>query len=119
VAQMVGRGIALLFHDRGTSRSDWSAARPGRTLPPGKDSVTILQEAGWAPGRTGGKSCLHRDSIPDSPGRSRSLYRMSYRAHNKCTHIVFNNLNFTLKHLKRFYMFLSYDHPQGAYFVPR
>ena len=31
-------------------------------------------------------------------------------------HIDFNNLKFTLKHLKRSYMFRSYDHPQGAYF---
>ena len=30
------RGIALLFHDRGTRRGEWSAAPPGRTLPPGK-----------------------------------------------------------------------------------
>ena len=29
---------------------EWSAARPGRTLPPGKDPVPILQEAEWAPG---------------------------------------------------------------------
>ena len=29
---------------------EWSAARPGRTLPPGKDPVPILHEAGWAPG---------------------------------------------------------------------
>jgi len=29
----------------------------------------------------------------------------------------FNNLKFTLKHLKRSYMFRSYDHPQGAYTV--
>jgi len=29
---------------------DWSAARPGRTLPPEKNPVSILQEAGWAPG---------------------------------------------------------------------
>ena len=37
VAQSVGRGIALLFHDCGTRRwCEWSAARPGRTLPPGK-----------------------------------------------------------------------------------
>jgi len=28
------------------------------------------------------------------------------------------NLKFTLKHLKRSYMFLSHDHPQGAYIVP-
>ena len=35
-----------------------SAASPGRTLPPGKDPVPILQEAGWAPGPawTDGKS---------------------------------------------------------------
>ena len=29
---------------------EWSAARPGRTLPPGKDPVLIFQESGWAPG---------------------------------------------------------------------
>ena len=29
VAQRVGRGTALLFHDRGTRRCEWSAARPG------------------------------------------------------------------------------------------
>ena len=28
VAQRVGRGIALLFHDRGTRKGEWSAARP-------------------------------------------------------------------------------------------
>jgi len=28
---------------------EWSASRPGRTLPPGKDPVPILQDAGWAP----------------------------------------------------------------------
>ena len=29
---------------------EWSAARPGRTLPHVKDPVPILQEAGWALG---------------------------------------------------------------------
>jgi len=42
VAQRVGRGIALLYHDRGTRRGEWSAARPGRILPPGKTSVNIV-----------------------------------------------------------------------------
>jgi hypothetical protein len=29
---------------------EWSASRPGRTLPPGKGApVPIVQEAGWAP----------------------------------------------------------------------
>jgi hypothetical protein len=27
-----------------------SASRPGRSFPPGKDAVPIVQEAGWAPG---------------------------------------------------------------------
>ena len=27
-----------------------SASRPGRSLSPGKDTVPIVQEAGWAPG---------------------------------------------------------------------
>jgi hypothetical protein len=29
---------------------EWSAARPGRTLPPEKTPVPIVQEAGWATG---------------------------------------------------------------------
>ena len=38
----------------------------------GKDPVSILQEAGWAPGpvSTVGKSRPHQDSIPDRPARS-------------------------------------------------
>jgi len=48
---------------------EWSAVRPGRTLPPGKEPVPILQEARWIPGPvwTGGKSRPHRDSISDRP----------------------------------------------------
>ena len=55
---------------------EWSAARPGHTLPPSKEPVRILQEAGWAPGLVwmGGKSRPHRDLIPDCPARSQSLY---------------------------------------------
>ena len=47
-----------------------STPRPHFT--PGKDSVPILQEAGWAPGPvwTGGKSRSYRDSIPDRSARS-------------------------------------------------
>jgi len=64
VALRVGRGIALLYHDRGTRRGEWSAARPGAVYP-GKYRVPILQEAVWAPGPVwkGGKSRPHRDSI--------------------------------------------------------
>ena len=52
---------------------------------PGKDLLPILQEAGWAPGPvwTDGKSRPRRDSIPDLPARSQSLYRLSYPAQSK------------------------------------
>jgi len=85
VAQRVGRGIALLFHDRGTRRGWVVSSTPRAHFTPGKDPVPILQEAGWTPGPvwTGGKSRPHRDSIPDRPARSQSLYRLSYPAHTR------------------------------------
>jgi len=44
------RGIALLFHDHGTRRG-WGVSVTLRPLfTPGKDTVPIVQEAGWAPG---------------------------------------------------------------------
>jgi len=72
VAQRVGRGIALLFHDRGTRRGWVVSSTPRPHFTRGKDPVPILQEAGWAPGPvwTGGKSRPHRESIPDRPARS-------------------------------------------------
>ena len=42
----VGRGTALLFHDRGTRRGGWSAARPGRTLPPEKARYPLYRRLG-------------------------------------------------------------------------
>ena len=79
----VGRGIALLFHDRGTRRGCVVSSTPRPHFTPGKDPVPILQEAGWTPGPVwkGGKSRPHRDWIPDRPARSQSLYRLSYPAH--------------------------------------
>jgi len=91
VAQRVGRGIALLFHDRGT-RGGWVvSSTPRLHFTHRKDPVPILQETGWAPGPvwTGGKSHPHRDSIPDRRARSQSLYRLSYRAHTCNVYIVY------------------------------
>ena len=72
VARRVGGGIALLFRDRGTRRGRVVSSTPRPHFTPGKDTVPILQEAGWAPGPvwTGGRSRTHRDSIPDNPARS-------------------------------------------------
>jgi len=72
VAQRVGRGITLLFHNCGT-RKGWVVSGTTRQhFTPGKDPVPIFQEAGWVPGPvwTGGKSPPHRDSISDHPAHS-------------------------------------------------
>jgi len=53
VAQRVGRGIALLFHARGTRRGEWPAARPGRSLPPGKTRYPLYRRLGGPQGRSG------------------------------------------------------------------
>jgi len=85
VTQRVGRGIALLFHDRGTRRGWVVSSMPRPHFTPGKDPLPILQEAGWAPGLVwmGRISRPHRDSIPAHPARSQSLYRLSYPAHQQ------------------------------------
>ena len=46
---------------------EWSAARPGRTLPPGKTQYHFYR---GLCGPQGEKSLPHRDSIPDLPARS-------------------------------------------------
>jgi hypothetical protein len=63
----------LLIHDLGTRRGEWSASRPGHTLPPGKGPPVHL---GWVGSRDGldteakGKMFLRMPRIePLSPGR--------------------------------------------------
>ena len=51
-------------------------------LPPERDPVPIVQEVGWDPGPVwkGGKNLAPTGiRSPDSPPRSESLYRLSYR----------------------------------------
>ena len=71
VAQRVGRGIALLFHDRGTRREWVVSSTPRPHFTAGKDPVPILQEAVWAPGvgldRRKISSPLGFDPAPSSP----------------------------------------------------
>ena len=61
-------------------RGGWSTPHTGR-FTPGKDSVPIVQEAGWAPEPvwTGGEYLAPTGiRSPDLPARSESLYRLSY-----------------------------------------
>jgi hypothetical protein len=44
------RYSSYLFLTSALDGGEWSASRPGRALPPGKEPpVPIKQEAGWAP----------------------------------------------------------------------
>jgi hypothetical protein len=72
----VDRGITLPFRDLGVRRGVWSASRPGR-FTPGKDPVSIVQEAGWAPGpvwTTAKNLAPTAIRSPDLPARSQYLY---------------------------------------------
>jgi len=51
VAQRVGRGIALLFHD--LEGGEWSAACPGHTLLPGKTQYPFYRRLGGTQGQSG------------------------------------------------------------------
>ena len=78
---MVSRGTALPFHDLGAWVGVGDQHHAPAALPPVKDPVPILQEAGCAPGPvwTGAKK-LATTGIrsPDRPARSESLYWLSY-----------------------------------------
>jgi hypothetical protein len=53
VAQRGGRGIVLLFHDRALEGDEWSVARPGRTLPPGRTRYPLYRRLGGPQSRSG------------------------------------------------------------------
>ena len=82
VAQRVGRGIALLFHDRGTRRGWVVSSKPWPHFTTGKEPVPILKEAGWAPGPvwSGGKSRPHRRR-----SNSKALKYSVFRTRNPCS----------------------------------
>ena len=73
------RGIALLFHDRGTRRGWGDSVTPRPLFTPGKDPVPIVQETGWSPGPVWiGADNLAPTGIrsPNRPARTQSLYRL-------------------------------------------
>ena len=101
MAQRVGRAIALLFHDRGTRST---AARPGRTLPPGKTRYPFYRRLSGPQGRSGRAENLVPTGIRSQTVQpvGQSLYRLSNPAFflriktkirdcNVCSH-VFNIL---------------------------
>ena len=64
---------STLFLTSALERGEGSASRPGRTLPPGKDPVPIVQEARWSSGPVWiGMENLAPTGVrsPDRPARS-------------------------------------------------
>jgi hypothetical protein len=67
-----------------TTALEWgegSSSSPGRSLPPGKGPVPIVQEAGWPPGPvwTGAENLAPTGiRSPDRPDRSQSLFYIYY-----------------------------------------
>ena len=63
---------------------EWSTARPGRTLPPGKTQYPYYERLGWPQGWSGRVENLFPTGIRSRTFQPvvQSLYRLSYRAHN-------------------------------------
>ena len=62
---------------------EWLAARPGRTLPPGKTRYPFYRRLGGSQGRSGRGENLFPTAIRSRTVQpiAQSLYRLSYRAH--------------------------------------
>jgi hypothetical protein len=78
---------------------EWSASRPGRALPPGKEPPGTHCTGGWVGPRAGpdaevrGKIlCLCRGPNPGRPVNSQTLYSLSYPALTVSTLVLLNSL---------------------------
>jgi hypothetical protein len=84
-AHRVSRGIALLFHDKGT-RSGWGVSVTPRPLfTPEKDRYPLYRRLSGPQGQFGQVRTISPATgtrYPDRPARSQSLYRLHYPAHN-------------------------------------
>ena len=83
VAQRVGRGIALLFHDRGTRRGWVVSSTPRHHFTPGKTRYPFYRRLGGPQGLSGRAENLVPTGIRSWTVQpvAQSLYRLSYRAH--------------------------------------
>ena len=63
---------------------------------------------------------LRNDRLRNNRGYMKFIYiiQLHTPTHAHIYTYYLRSLKFTLKHLKRSYMFRSHDHPQGAYIVP-
>ena len=85
VVQRVVRGIALLFHDRGTWRGWVVCSTPRPPLPPGRTPYPLYRKLGGPQDRSWRAENLVLTGIRSRTVRpiAQSLYRLSYPAHNQ------------------------------------
>ena len=71
---------------------EWSAAGPGRTLPPGKTRYPLYRRLGGPQGRSGRAENLAppRFEFPAVQPVAQSLYRLSHPAHGKAISITYS-----------------------------
>ena len=80
---MAQRGVEVYLYSSKTSAlegSEWSAARPDRTLPPAKTRYPLYRRLCGPQGWSGWAENLAPTGIrsPDRPAHNQSLYRLSY-----------------------------------------
>jgi len=101
VAQRVGRGIALLFHDRGTRRGVSGQQHAPAALYP-RERPGTHSTGGWVGPRAGldGRKISSPPGFDPGPSTpSQSLYRLSYPADIKLNmHFIFNSIRYTIIH---------------------
>ena len=87
---------------------EWSAARPFRTLPPGKTRYRFYRRMGGPQGRSGRAENLVPTVIRSRTVQpvAQSLYRLSYPAHNAAWCTVINNKKAQLCVFK-YYIFMK------------
>ena len=88
VAQREGRGIALLFHDRGTRRSWVFSSMPRSHFTPRDRLGTRLQEAGWPQSRSG-----REENLVSAVIRSRTVQPVVSRYTDRATGPTFIHIN--------------------------
>ena len=89
---------------------EWSAARSGRTLLPGKTQYPLYRRLGGPQGRSGRAENLAPPGFDpsDRPARSQSLYRLSYPAHQ--THITY--ARFCQSRFYSWYKYICWNYEQ-------
>ena len=94
VAHRVGRGTALLFHDRGTRRGWVVSSTPQPHYTPGKTRYPFYRRLGGPQGRSGRVENLVPTGIRSQTVQpvAQSLYRLRFSAHHHHHHHLVRRL---------------------------